>query len=111
MSSPTLASTGQIYVTLEAGETMAAFDDIDIEMARQDLTELLVDATQKRDGKHEEWRYRSKADNIDITAHVVREGGLAIVTSCSIRTAPKSKKTSPSAVARKLRRQNDREQK
>jgi hypothetical protein len=81
-----LYQTGQIYVTASAARTYADWGGWQVEEARRDLTELLLDATQRETERPPElWRIRSRTESVDITARVAREGRLAVVVSINAR--------------------------
>lgn len=80
----TLASTGQIYVTDRAAREYGRALDEPPERARRDLTELLLDATQRpSDGEYERWRRR--AGHVEVSALVSREGPIAVVVTVDAR--------------------------
>lgn len=82
---PTLAETGQIYVTLAAAQQYAAHERLRDEEARRELTVLLLDARETSDpGK---WRMRRRSSGLDLTAHVRLEDGLLVVTHVHVREA------------------------
>lgn len=89
---PLLGSLGQIYVTLRAAEDYAGDERLRAEEARRELTELLLDA-RVRDPAAEpmQVRARSRASGIDLSATVVREGRLLVVTSAHARDAPQGR--------------------
>ena len=87
-----LGQTGHVYVTLAAAEQYAEAHrlGLQIERARKELTVLLLRASrpegdQDRDRGRETWRRRSKSEDIDITATIVREGPLAVVVGINAR--------------------------
>lgn len=73
-----LGDTGQVYV---APATARAYEQTartgDLERARQELTEVLLDA--KQSDKHGTWRARRRSDGIDLFARVVPRGRLMVV--------------------------------
>jgi len=82
-----LSETGAVFVTARAAEEYARAVGLRAEEARRELTERLLDA---RRGGHAEtgaevWRARSRATQLDITAHVARAGRLAIVVHVAVR--------------------------
>ena len=77
-----LADTGSVYVTLSAARTFAAHVGAQPEEARRELTEILLDATERKGGS---WRTRKRSIGIDVTARVRHESGLAVVTTISSR--------------------------
>lgn len=80
----TLASTGQIYVTARAAREYGRALDVDPELARRDLTELLLEAGQRpSDGEYERWRRRTEI--VEVSALVSREGPLAVVVTVDAR--------------------------
>ena len=88
MSDQALGSTGQILVTQAALDVYADVRGLRTEEARRELTILLTGArrasTQPATGA-EGWRARSRALRVDVDAHVVREGALAVVTHVHVR--------------------------
>ena len=82
-----LGTTGQVYVTYAAAQDYAARADLQIEEARRELTELLLDATARaaEPGRPEPWRLRSRTAGLDISARVVTHGRLRVVVSISVR--------------------------
>jgi hypothetical protein len=85
---PTLADLGAcVYVTLSAARAFAragGYGEHEIEAARRELTELLLDARQSASDPSR-WRARKRSTDLDITAIVAREGRLYVVTSVSAR--------------------------
>jgi hypothetical protein len=82
-----LGETGQVYVTLAAARVYAAHEGLEIESARRELTEDLLDARaagETRTGA-ERWRFRRRSAGVDISATVAREGRLAVVVAVSVR--------------------------
>lgn len=83
---PTLAETGQVYVSLAAAREFARAEQITSgdEAARRELTELLLDAKESltEPGK---WRARKRSSGMDVTARVVCEGRLLVVTTVGVR--------------------------
>lgn len=93
-ASPRLGQRGQIYVTLAAGQTFARDKDrakgpMQIEEARRELTDLLIDAKCTREaegpGAVAQYRARSRTTGLDISAQVTTDGRLLVVTSVSVR--------------------------
>lgn len=83
----TLASTGQIYVTARAAREYGRALDVDPEHARRELTELLIEASQRpSEGSYERWRRRSS--RVEVSALVSREGALAVVITVDARRKP-----------------------
>jgi len=84
-----LGDTGQVYVTYSAARSYATFTGAEPEEARHRLTELLLDAERKGSAENgaERYRYRSRSEGVDITAHVSHEHGgrLAVVTHVHVR--------------------------
>lgn len=81
---------GVVYVTLAAAETYAAAEQIQIEEARRELTELLLDAARVKGepsarGATELWRCRRRSTGLDISARISRESKLAVVVSINVR--------------------------
>lgn len=56
-----------------------------IEEARRELTELLLDARLGEEGPPALYRARSRATQLDISARVVQEGRLLVVLAVSAR--------------------------
>lgn len=84
---PTLAETGAVYVTLSAARRFAelgGYGPHEIEAARRELTELLLDAKQSMTDPSR-WRARKRSTDLDITAIVAREGRLLVVTAVNAR--------------------------
>jgi hypothetical protein len=84
---PTLASTGAVYVTLAAARRfreLGGYGEHELETARRELTELLLDAKQST-ADPSRWRARRRATDLDLTAIVAREGRLLVVTSVNAR--------------------------
>lgn len=84
-----LGETGQIHVTLAAARSYADATGLGIEDARRELLGVLVDArpmARDRDAL-EQYRYRSRADRIDLTASVSREDGMAVVVRVHVSSA------------------------
>jgi len=87
VSRPTLSETGPIYVTQAAARQFLAvrgYQDHEIETARRELTELLLDAKQQPSVAHM-WRARKRSTKLDITAIVKQEGRLLVVTFISVQ--------------------------
>lgn len=82
---PRLGTLGQIYVTLTAAERYAEEQRLRPEEARRELTELLLDARVQEEGQTMRVRARSRTTQIDVSATVVREGRLLVVTSIHSR--------------------------
>lgn len=85
----TLATTGQIVVSMAAAWEYARARGLEgAEEARRELTALLVESrrtgTQPQSGA-EGWRRRSRTHGVDVTAHVTRDGPLAIVVHVGVR--------------------------
>jgi hypothetical protein len=84
----TLADTGQIYVTHDAGGSYAAHEHCGLAAATRELTEYLCDA--KPAGATatgaERWRFRRGSVGLDITAIVIRERRLAVVVAVNVRS-------------------------
>lgn len=94
---PTLADLGGcVYVTLSAARSFAragGYGEHELEAARRELTELLLDARQSTTDPSR-WRMRRRATDLDITAIVAREGRLYVVTSVNARGYDPPSKTS-----------------
>jgi hypothetical protein len=89
---PTLASTGNVYVTLAGlltySEATRRTRGDQLEVCRRELTALLCEARRVRDDNAdgtEAWRYRSRPAGLDLHAHVTRDGPLAVVTHLRVR--------------------------
>lgn len=79
-----LSQQGAVYVSHAAAATYARDEDIGLEEARRELTELLLDARQvERDP--DQWRLRRRSEQLDVTCRVVRDGRLLVVTSVHVR--------------------------
>lgn len=78
---------GIVYVTLTAARTYAAAAGVGEETARRRLTELLLGAhlVERVVGRPELWRYRSRPEDLDISARIAPEGALLVVVSVSVR--------------------------
>ncbi len=87
----TLGDTGQILITQAAAREYAEARRVGVEAARREITVLLAAARRttapRGDGRCdlEGWRARSRPLGIDISAHVSREPGLAVVTHVGVR--------------------------
>lgn len=83
---PRLGAQGQIYVTLAAARQYLEAVDVpgDIETARRELTELMLDARQNPDDPGA-YRARSHATGLDLSARVSVEGRLHVVVHVSVR--------------------------
>ncbi len=80
---PRISAEGHVYVTLAAAEQYARAMRIDgIEEARRDLTEVMLTAHRTDGGSV---RARIKPRGIDLSARVVAEGPLLVVTSVEVR--------------------------
>ena len=82
---PTLGETGQIYVTAAAARRFLEareYKEHEMETARRELTELLLDARQLQNDPRT-WRARKRSTKLDISAIVEHEGRLFVVTSIS----------------------------
>lgn len=81
---PTL---GQAYVTGSAALQYGRHTGQQLEDARRDLTMLLMRAhrTGTTDTGAERWRIRDRVEAVDVSATVVRQDGLAVVTAVSVR--------------------------
>lgn len=90
MTDDLLIDVGCPYVTVGAARRYQQVCGLDeLEQARRELTRHVSAAKMTHaaiDGRPEQWRYRSRAAGIDITAQVSHEDGLAIVVSVSVRT-------------------------
>ena len=84
---PTLSETGQIYVTVTAARSFVearGYKEHEVEIARRELTELLLDARQ-RQGDPNMWRARKRSTKLDISAVVKPEGRLLVVTFIDVQ--------------------------
>lgn len=81
---PTLGETGQVFVTIDPARAFGAEERLTDEAARQDLTELLLDAKQSEPGL---WRVRRRSHGLDISARVRQVGRLLVVEHISVRPA------------------------
>ena len=82
-----LGDVGAIYVTMAAARKYGAAERIaDDDLARRELTELLIDAKPDAN-RPEQWRARRRSTGLDITATVAQDGRLMIVTDVSVRAA------------------------
>lgn len=81
---PKLHTQGHVYVTLSAAEQyLDACPELDgIEDARRKLTERMLDAHMIDDRRA---RARARGAGIDVTAFVVREGRLLVVTGVAVQ--------------------------
>lgn len=90
---PTLGETGQILVTQRATDAYldhhSAYSErrLGYEEARRQLTILLAGATRGQDTESgaERWRARSRPLDVDVSALVTREPGLAVVVHVHVR--------------------------
>lgn len=80
----TLEQTGPVYVSHAAAATYASAEDIGLEEARRELTELLLDA-RPRESDPDQWRTRKRSTDLDLAARIARDGRLLVVTSVSVR--------------------------
>lgn len=80
----TLSATGPVYVSHAAAVEYAREEDIALEPARRELTELLLDARQVA-GDPTQWRMRKRSTDLDITCRVARDGRLVVVTTVHVR--------------------------
>jgi hypothetical protein len=93
---PTLCETGPIYVTQAAAQQfleIRGYKEHELETARRELTELLLDARQQRSMPHM-WRARKRSTKLDITAIVKQEGRLLVVTFISVQPYDPPSRTS-----------------
>jgi len=81
----TLSASGAVYVSHAAAVEYAREEDLGIEPARRELTELLLDARQVT-GDPTQWRMRKRSTDLDLTARVARDGRLLVITSVHVRT-------------------------
>lgn len=84
-----LSALGHCYVTHAAAAQVADhLTDGDVEAARRALTEMLLTAkVGEPPAEGQPWpvRARSRSTGIDVTARVIRQGGLAVVLSAVVR--------------------------
>lgn len=95
-SRPTLAETGQIYVTIAAARRfleIGGYKEHEVEAARRQLTELLLDARQQQSDPRM-WRARKRSTKLDISAMVAQEGRLWVVTFISAQPYDPPSRTS-----------------
>jgi hypothetical protein len=78
-----LRELGQLHVSSRAAGEYAAATGLPPEQARRRLTELLLDARLLPDGHT--WRRRSRTDGVDLSAHVIEDGQLHVVTQVTVR--------------------------
>lgn len=104
---PRLRDLGQVYVTSAAArqyasaaaEVYAEGKEIQIEEARRELTELLMEArrVESESGTHELWRFRRDSIGVDISARIVREksspGDAVMMVVVSISARAKTGRT------------------
>lgn len=82
----TLADGETLYVSLEAAREYGAAERIhNDEVARRQLTDILIDASQAADDPTL-WRARSRSSGLDISARVAIEGRLLVVTTVNVRS-------------------------
>jgi hypothetical protein len=101
---PTLSETGQIYVTHAAARgwvEAAGYKEHEVESARRELTELLLDARQQPDPRM--WRARKRSTKWDISAIVEHEGRLLVVTFISAQRYDPPSRTSAARQGRRSR--------
>jgi len=80
-----LGGEGQIYVSERAArEYAAAVREPNVEIARQELTAVLLEARQHSTDLSL-WRARSRSSGLDISARVDIQGKLLVVTQVSVR--------------------------
>lgn len=80
---PTLAETGQVYVSLAAAREYAAHERLRDEEARRELTELAMDARETAEPGV--WRMRRRSSGLDLQLRVAKEGRLLVVTHARVR--------------------------
>lgn len=83
---PTLGETGQVFVAIDPARAFGAEERLTDEAARQDLTELLLDAKQS-ESEPGLWRVRRRSHGLDISARVRQVGRLLVVEQISARPA------------------------
>lgn len=87
LAAESAAIGGAVYVTLSAARRFAeqaGYDEHELEAARRELTELVLDAKQSATDPSQ-WRVRKRSTDLDLTCRVAREGRLLVVTSVSVR--------------------------
>lgn len=83
----TAPNAAPMFVSLAAGKQylhQAGYRQEAIETARRDLTEILLDARPSQTDPTL-WRARRRSSGVDISARVVQEGRLLIVTVVNAR--------------------------
>jgi hypothetical protein len=93
---PTLGETGQIYVTAAAARRFLEareYKEHEMETARRELTELLLDARQLQNDPRT-WRARKRSTKLDISAIVEPDGRLFIVTFITVQAYDPPSRTS-----------------
>lgn len=81
-----LGDSGAVFVSLTAAEEFARAEGLQLEEARRELTELLIDAKPVA-GDETQWRARNRSSGLDITCRVARDGRLMVVTRVHVRPA------------------------
>jgi hypothetical protein len=93
---PTLGETGQIYVTAAAARRFLearGYKEHEMETARRELTELLLDARQLQNDART-WRARKRSTKLDISAIVEQAGRLLVVTFITVQAYDPPSRTS-----------------
>lgn len=95
---PKLCEVGQVYVTLAAARQYAESarhvyaegETLQIEEARRELTELLLDAHRVQGDTEtpERWRFRRQSVGVDLNVRIAREGRLLVVVGLTARVQP-----------------------
>jgi len=83
---PRITTEGHVYVSIAAAEQYARAMSMDpvreLEEARRDLTELMLDAYRTETGTV---RMRNNKRGLDISARVAKEGRLLVIVSVETR--------------------------
>lgn len=88
---PLLGELGNVYATLAAVDVYRDVFGGREEEARRELTRLLLEAKPKQGerlfvkGEKTKFRFRSRTEGRDLTAHVARQGGLLVVVALTAR--------------------------
>lgn len=87
---PTLGSLGQVYVTGRVAIDYGRAVGLEVETARRQLTELLLDArlsgeAEEESGRPATFRRRSRTVGVDLIACVSHEPPLLVVVSITVR--------------------------
>lgn len=90
-----LGDLGQILITQSAQLTYQRWVGCGPAEAQRQLMVFLSQATLRQEGEGDRpalFRYRKRADNVDLSARVARDGDLLSVVSINVRGAPPRKK-------------------